>query len=132
MAKYKTGLPRINGRTCRAWVQERSPFKNSNGQLYAEWVGLDGIENTDARYVVYSYGTHWPLFAYVPKVGLWFENTARKSPTTSKHRTYAHPCCDTVKLGLEDIFVLARDGYSDMVMARLLHGETMGGVKANG
>jgi len=115
---HRKGIERINGRTCRAWVQQKQPFQNSNGQLYAQWEGM----NDDLRYVVYSYGRHWPLFVYVPKVDTWFENTHRKSPTTSKHRSYSHPGCDTVSISLNNIFELARDGYSHLVTRRLING----------
>lgn len=111
-------LPRINGRTCRAWVQERTGFQNSNGQLYGQWEDKGG----DARYVVYSYGEHWPLFAYVPRVSTWFENADKYSSTTSKHRSQAHPLCDTVKLDLIPMLTLAREGYSELVTRRLTNG----------
>jgi len=114
-------MKRINGRLSRPYVQRTEPFKNSNGQLYAQWHGLDGIENTDARYVVYSYGEHWPLFVYVPQVG-WFENREKYGPTTSKHRTQTHPHCSTVLLSRERIMVLATLGYSSMVYERLTNG----------
>ncbi len=110
---------RINGRLSRSYVQRKLPFKNSNGQLYAEWAGLNGIENGDARYIVYSYGSHWPLFVYVPKVNTWFENKEKYGPTTSKHRTQTHPHCDTVLLSLEQIKVLDRLGYGSLVYERI-------------
>lgn len=119
-------LPRINGRTARAWVLEKQPFKNSNGQFFAYWQGLDGLENRNARYVVYSYGTHWPLFVYVPQVNLWFENKEKFSRTTSKHRMQAHPLCETVPLSLEQIKLLDRLGHSSLVYDRLTKGNTNG------
>ena len=107
-------MKRINGRLSRPYVQRKLPFKNSNGQLYAEWHG-------DDRYAVYSYGPHWPLFVYVPEVNLWFENKEKYGPTTSKHRTFTHPHCDTVLLSLEQIKVLDRLGYSALTYERF-HG----------
>lgn len=73
---------RINGRTCRPYVEKKIPFQNSNGQLFGRW-------ETPLMYVVYSYGPHWPLFVWD---GFdWYENEDKYSPTTSKHRTQAHP-----------------------------------------
>lgn len=115
---------RINGRHARSYVQPKVPFKNSNGQLYAEWLGLDGRENSEARYCVYSYGPHWPLFIYVPHVNTWFENKDRCSTTTSKHRTFTHPHCDTVALTCHQMKLLDRLGYSSLVNDRLMGGNT--------
>lgn len=113
---------RINGRLARPYVQRKEPFQNSNGQLYADWRGLDGLENPNARYVVYSYGRHWPLFVYVPRVNTWFENKEKFGPTTSKHRTFTHPHCETVLLSLEQIKLLDRLGYSSLTYERLTNG----------
>ena len=115
-------MKRINGRTARPYVQRKEPFKNNNGQLFAVWVGLDGIENNNSRYVVYSYGPHWPLFVYVPKADTWFENKEKYGSTTSKHRTFTHPHCDTVPLSLENVKLLDRLGYTSMAYERLTNG----------
>lgn len=108
---------RINGRLSRPYVQRREAFKNSNGQLYAEW--LDAPDGSLARYCVYSYGPHWPLFIYVPHVSTWFENKDKYGPTTSKHRTQTHPHCDTVSLTCDQMKLLDRLGYSSLIFDRL-------------
>lgn len=111
---------RINGRHSRGYVQRREAFKNSNGQLYAEWLDAShSEENNNSRYVVYSYGRHWPLFIYVPHVNTWFENKDKYGPTTSKHRTFTHPHCDTVSLTCEQMKLLDRLGYTLLVFDRL-------------
>jgi hypothetical protein len=110
-------VKRINGRQSRPYVKARTEFKNSNGQLYANWIGEP--ESNTGRYTVYSYGPHWPLFIYVPKVDTWFENKEKCSTTTSRHRTFTHPHCDTVALSLEQIKLLDRLGYASLVKDRL-------------
>jgi hypothetical protein len=112
---------RINGRLARPYVQRKEPFQNSNGQLYAEWIGDEWVGDPNKRYCVYSYGSHWPLFVYVPQVDTWFENKEKFGPTTSKHRTFTHPHCDTVALSLEQIKLLDRLGYSALTYERF-HG----------
>ena len=67
---------------CRALVQAQRTFKNSNGQLYGMW-------HNPSLYVVYSYGEHWPLFAWDGFA--WYANTDKASVTTSHHYGYAHP-----------------------------------------
>jgi len=61
------------------YVTERKPFRGSN--LFARHIGQ--------AYVVFSYGMHWPLYAY--RDGVWYENMERYSVTTSKHRRQARP-----------------------------------------
>lgn len=73
---------RINGRSAREYVRARKPFRNSNNQLYSLW-------ETPLLYVVYSYGSHWPLFVW--DGFQWYENEERYSRTTTQHRSNAHP-----------------------------------------
>lgn len=110
---------RINGRNSRPYVKARTEFKNSNGQLYAEW--CDTPEGSLARYCVYSYGYHWPLFIYVPHcgTGTWFENKEKYGTTTSRHHTFTHPHCETVLLTHKQMKLLDRLGYSSLVADRL-------------
>lgn len=82
MAKAK----KVSGWNARVMVQSRTDFTNHNGQLFGRW-------ETPTLYVVYSYGEHWPLFAW--DNGEWLENFDKYSPTTSKHRTQTHPLTDT-------------------------------------
>jgi len=48
-------------------------------------------------YVVYSYGTHWPLFVFDTVDRVWYENSDKYSTSTSKQRGQAHPHVDTTK-----------------------------------
>ena len=83
--QHLTAKPvRTTNRKSRDYVTARTPFTNSNGQLYAHWV-------SPSIYVVYSYGPHWPLFIYSTDTRTWYANEDRASRTTSKHYSYAHP-----------------------------------------
>lgn len=80
--------------TCRKagdYARNGIPFENSNGQLYGTW-------DTPDTYVVYSYGTHWPLFVYDNTSSTWYENEDKYSVTTSRHHSQAHPLTETTKL----------------------------------
>ena len=77
---------KVSNMKCRGWVQDRLCFNGSN--LYGQIVR--------DKYVVYSYGEHFPLFVY--HNGKWYENSDNYSVTTSKHRTQSHPHTDTIKL----------------------------------
>lgn len=77
---------RTTNRNAGDYVRNGVPFTNSNGQLFGRW-------ETPSLYVVYSYGDHWPLFAW--DNGEWLENDDRYSVTTTRHRTHAHPHTQT-------------------------------------
>jgi hypothetical protein len=87
---YVTAKPiKTSGGRARTHVQAKENFKNHNGQLFGRW-------ETPLLYVVYSYGSHWPLFAWDGFE--WYENEDRCSMTTSKHRSQTHPLRETTKL----------------------------------
>ena len=114
--------PRINGRQCRPYVRERKSFRNSNGHLYAFWTAAGvphGESNTGMRYVVCSYGEHWPLHIWDDASQQWYTNADKYGTTTSRHHTQSHPHCDTTPLPLMAMRLLAREGYRALVAARL-------------
>ena len=82
---------KIANGSARTQVQARIPFEGNN--TFGEWI-------SDA-YAVFSYGQHWPLFAFVD--GTWFENQEKCSLTTSKHRSQLHPLEDTEKVGKNEL-----------------------------
>lgn len=102
---------RVANADARRYVQNREEFKGSN--THAEWRG----HILPHRYVVYSYGEHWPLFIY--EDGKWYENADKYSRTTSKHRSQLHPLCETEKRSGEDMKLIANLGVAGW-MARTL------------
>lgn len=110
------GLPRVSNKDARPYVQRREVFTNASYTLSASWHEHKKVPH----YVVYSYGEHWPLFVWCN--GVWYENTTKYSASTGRHRTLAHPQCETVKLPLDQIQTLAWGGISDLIRNKL-HGE---------
>ena len=99
---------RTTNTKCRAFVKTRSTFTNSNKQLFGRY-------ETPLLYVVYSYGSHWPLFAWDGFE--WYENEDKCSPTTSHHHGYAHPHAPTTKVScgwLKARIAMIRDGHRQM------------------
>lgn len=84
----ETKPPRIANSAARDYVRNRKPFRGSN--LYAEWVS-DRNEESYERYVVYSYGDHWPLFIYDAQLHVWFENISKYSLSTAKQKSQCNP-----------------------------------------
>lgn len=107
---------KIANKNAREFVQKEHPFDGNN--LFAQFGCSHDTKET--WYVVYSYGLHFPMF--VKANGIWFENEDKFSPTTSKHRSQAHPLCPTVLLSTRHMLTLAKDGYSALAGQRILHG----------
>ena len=102
----------VSGWKCRTYVQQRKPFHNSNKQLYGKWVSSD-------RYVVYSYGPHWPLLVWDEATSRWYANYYKTSRTTTKHASQTHPLTELTPLSLQQITVLAERGYEVLVANRI-------------
>lgn len=102
----------------RAKVRACEAFQTSNGNLFGRWEGYHPVGTPSApRYVVYSYGTHWPLFIFCD--GHWYGNANKHSATTSRHHSYAHPHTNIVWLTCGEMKKLASMGthYVSVVRA---------------
>lgn len=96
----------------RRYVQSLVEFKANN--LWSEWV--ECMNTKDARYVVYSYDRHWPLFIYESRTNTWFENTSKYGVTTSKHKSQANPLKDNaIGLHVDDMIKVASDGHIGLI-----------------
>ena len=106
---------RVSNRETRDYVKNLKEFKANN--LWSEWVPDTNTANETeaARYVVYSYDRHWPLFIYEVKTDMWFENGSKYSVTTSKHKTQSHPYTDTTKLHVDDMIKVRNNGVVGMI-----------------
>ena len=84
---------KLSNSNVRGAVQNLKEFKNTNGTMFGRW-------ETRFLYVVYSYGSHFPLFLCEHSGGAapaaWAVNTDKYSVTTSRHFSQAHPQCETV------------------------------------
>jgi len=100
---------RFTNNECQAEARGRRLFSNKNHTLFG---GRQGD-----RFIVYSYGVHFPL--YVWDDGQWYENEDRYSTTTSRHRTQVRPSYNTIKFSTERMKVIAEGGYIALVKWRL-------------
>lgn len=104
----------IANRDARGYVERRDAFKGSN--LFAE------RRNDGAIYVVYSFGTHHPLFVYDGVAEQWYENMTYASRTTQKHRTQTRPQgVDIIPLHLSDMMYVVRHGAVGLIEAAEAH-----------
>ena len=93
-------MKRINNSVAGSCVAAKEEFKSNNGTLYAEWRGPD-------KYVVFSYGEHYPMYIWVRDSG-WFENQDPYSVTTSRHKGHCRPTNCTTSLNTEAMRALAK------------------------
>jgi len=67
----------------------RTEFTGNN--TFSVWTAYN-------KYVVYSYGPHFPLLVYNPSEQKWYHNSDKYSTSTSKHLTQLRPLCETFPL----------------------------------
>ena len=72
---------KTSNKNARQYVQDKKEFTGNN--TVGRWVD-------DDNYVVFSYGEHFPMFAYKKNFG-WCTQISKYSVTTSKHYTQLHP-----------------------------------------
>lgn len=117
MTDNSTKSTRVSGWKAREYVQNLKPFHNSNKQLYGQWNRFT-VHDDGPRYVVYSYGAHWPL--YIHCNGKWYGNAGKTSRTTTKHASQTHPLQDVIWLTTRDMIVLAERGITSLTANRVL------------
>ena len=98
-------MKRVANKNARIYVQNRESFEGSH--TFGEWRSTTHSPR-DSRYIVCSYGMHWPLFIW--ENGVWYENEDKASPTTSKHRTQLHPHAETRLLPADAMREIAWQG----------------------
>ena len=101
----------------RQYVQRREEFDANN--TFARILAPHDKCLT-YRYVVYSYGTHFPLFVAEwhgddGKVQ-WYETTGRYSVTTSKHKTQLHPLEQAMPMDTDRMRALAEYGIAGVAV----------------
>ena len=101
---------RVANQDARRYVQNLEEFQGSH--TFGQWNTVGG-----ERYVVYSYGQHWPLFIY--EGGKWYENADKYSRTTSRHHGQLHPLCDTEKHSVSDMGDIAFFGVAEWMLRKL-------------
>jgi len=108
-------MKKIANRDARAYVACRQPFVGSN--MFAEW------RDNDSRYVVYSYGKHFPMYIWTE--GHWYGNADKYSRTTSKHQSQCRPLTEGGVKFLSNnlMYTLAVEGFTGLVKYRLNGGE---------
>jgi len=106
-------VPRIANRNSRQYVEKRRVFDGSN--LYAR---INPLNNT-RLYVVYSYGSHFPLWVYDYHANIWFGNNEKFSASTSRQAAQSEPREAITWLDTSTLQSVAEYGYAKTVVAKL-------------
>jgi hypothetical protein len=70
------------------YTTSREPFKGSN--TWGEWL-------TENLYAVFSYGRHFPIYAWDEELGVWFGNQDKYSRSTTRHQSQLRPRTDRIE-----------------------------------
>lgn len=89
-------MTKTSNRNASELTAARKPFKGSH--TFAEWHGC--------LYAVYSYGYHFPLFAFDSIGKKWFANSDKYSRTTSKHYGQLNPRAELTKVNTAELQAL--------------------------
>jgi hypothetical protein len=112
-------LPKTSNSGCgRTHVSDKRPFKGSN--VYGFWIENAG-EFPDPRYVVFSYGAHYPMWIYAKATDQWFCNEDRYSSTTSKQQSQSAPIGAVTRTVLDTnaMKTVAYAGYNLFMLDRM-------------
>lgn len=108
----------LTNRQCAAYAQALKPFKNGNKTLYGDWADAN-------TYVIYSYGSHFPIYAWVRQTNRWYANEDKFSRTTTNHQRITCPSQTTIPVSTSFIKSLAIQGFEAIARARVIHGEVL-------
>lgn len=96
-------------------VRRQIEFKGLN--IFAE---IQNPVNNTMRYVVYSYGYHFPMYIAEWQAGdrdnaTWYENADKFSQSTSRQQSLLRPSSDTIKLCTDDMKSVALGGIVRLI-----------------
>lgn len=111
-------MPNLTNRECRAKAINLTPFKNGNKTIYGEWAD----SNT---YVVYSYGSHFPIYAWVRQTNRWYANEDKYSRTTTRHMGQVCPDHNATRVSTGFLKSLAIQGFAAIAAQRVVYGEIL-------
>jgi len=111
-------MKRVANNKAREYVEKLEEFQGSNMQ--GKWLGL-GNDRTEPYklYVVYSYGSHFPMYIYDAKEQKWLGNSDKYSRSTTRQQSHARPSSIYAWYNTDDMKeVIYHNGLVESVMAR--------------
>ena len=112
-------MKRVANNKARDYVNGLKEFQGSNMQ--GKWLRVgNGREYEHEVYVVYSYGSHFPMYIYDAKEQKWLGNSDKYSRSTTRQQSQARPSGQIdVWYNTDDMKeVIYHGGLVESVMAR--------------
>ena len=104
---------RVTLKTAREAVRGKRIFYGSN--LFSLWEG--------DRYVVYSYGKHFPMYVWEPTDEQWYANEDRFSPSTSRQQSACNPSPNAIPVPTHFLKQIALNGLESAIINKIQRGE---------
>ena len=83
-------MKRIANNKAREVIDKLEEFQGSN--MLGKWLGIGNVRaEKDKLYVVYSYGSHFPMYIYDAKEQKWLGNSDKYSRSTTRQQSHARP-----------------------------------------
>jgi hypothetical protein len=80
---------RVSNNKAIEYVEKLEVFQGSN--TFGKWIKWVTDDKTDEIYVVYSYGSHFPMYIYDKEQGKWIGNKDKYSRSTTRHQSQLRP-----------------------------------------
>ena len=93
---------RVSNNKAIEYVEKLEEFDGSN--TMGRWVGDENL------YVVYSYGSHFPMYIYDKEQGKWIGNKDKYSRSTTRHQSQLRPSSVGLWLDTDEIKCLVWHG----------------------
>lgn len=98
-------------------------WSSEKGYVYAEYPKDDATQSVFGKptlYAVYSYGKHFPMYAYDKATNQWFGNTDKATVTTTKHQVMFKPRYEYLDMDTKQLLSLIHAGsYTQYIADRM-------------
>lgn len=74
---------------CVELARKKEPFSFNN--VFSDFRPEHIATRCPPRYVVFSYGYHYPMYVYDYEACQWYGNADKSTPTTQRHKTRFEP-----------------------------------------
>ena len=92
---------RVSNNKALEYVEKLEEFDGSN--TMGRWVGDENL------YVVYSYGSHFPMYIYDKEQGKWLGNKDKYSRSTTRHQSQLRPSSIGLWVDTEEMQSIVRE-----------------------
>jgi len=117
-------MPYTTLREAGTCVRRREIFTGNN--IYGRWYSDDSGDHR--WYVVFSYGSHFPMYIWDVDTVMWYGNRDRYSSTTSRHQSACAPPHVDAWYDTDMMQKFATFGVVQVTKARMMNAPSVMGV----